>query len=367
MSDRTITLDLNAVRLADLPALGARAFDWWINELAELAPSWARARLPKAKEAASLHVSGNAWRIISNGDEAPALELDASVSDKEIADRILQAAPNFSLSRLTVVLPRASVLQRRIELPVMGDANVRSAVELQIDRLLPFRADAVRFDARVRERDAVEGTMLVDVVATPKAGIEALEQRLTTLGLKPAAIDIDSGNGGRSGFDLRAPVVEQTGTTALLTTLGFAAAAMLAWYLAFYAWGAAREREIQSWQASIAELQPVAAHSADLRRQVEGLIAPLQMARTHEAGAALKPLTELTNLLPDSVRLVEFRLTDDTIELTGLASEAPKLITILEASKLFKEVKFRSPVTRRPELNKDRFEISMKIERAGGK
>lgn len=366
VSERTITIDLNTpVRLADAPALIAQVFAWWVAELASFAPSWLRSRLPKQPETACLHVNGNAWRILANGDEARALELDASASDKEIADRILQAAPNFSLSRLMVVVSRSTVLQRRIELPLIPEASLRPAVELQIDRLLPFQVDAVRFDARIHERDAVEGTMLVDVIATPKGPIEDLEQRLRALNFKPVAIDVDSGNGGRAGFDLRAREQSESGRTAMLTTIGFAAGAALAWYLAFSAWGVARDREIESWRAAVTELQPVAARSAALRRQVDGLIEPLQMARAYKPGLALNPLVELTNILPDTVRVTEFRLTGEAIELSGLATDAPTLIAKLEASKLFKEVKFRSPVTRRPELNKERFEITLKLERSG--
>jgi hypothetical protein len=58
------------------------------------------------------------------------------------------------------------------------------------------------------------------------------------------------------------------------------------------------------------------------------------------------------------------RLTGDAIELTGFAADAPGLIAKIEASKLFKDVKFRSPVIRRAELSKDRFEMSLRLEGA---
>lgn len=368
VADKTITIDLNTpVRLADVPALAGRVFDWWVKELLELAPAALVRRLPKPPRTATLHASPTAWRIASNGDAPRVIELDPAASDKEIANRILEAAPDFSLSRLRVVLRRGAVLQRRVVLPLMPEGALRSSVELQIDRLSPFAADAVRFDARVHERDAVEGTMLVDVVATPRAPVEALEQRLIALGLKPVAIDVEGGNGDGSGFDLSAPSQGTDARTAWLTTAAFAVAAALAWYIAIFAWGAAREREIAGWQASVNSLRPVAARTAALRREVEGLIEPLNIARAHVPGAALRYLAEVTEILPDTVRVAEYRMADGTIELGGLADDAPGLIGKLEASKYFKEVKFRSPVMRRPELAKDRFEITMKLEQGPGK
>jgi hypothetical protein len=47
MSDRTVTIDLNApVRLVDAPALAGRVLAWWLGELNALAPAWARRLFP---------------------------------------------------------------------------------------------------------------------------------------------------------------------------------------------------------------------------------------------------------------------------------------------------------------------------------
>jgi general secretion pathway protein L len=300
--------------------------------------------------------------VVPDGDETRALELDASAGEKGLADQILDASPRFSIAQLAVILPQASALRRRVELPIMPESDVRSAVELQIDRLSPFKADAVRFATRVVDRDPIEGKLTADVAIAPRAAIEALEQHLGALGLKAASIDVDAGNGAGAGFDLRATDERVTPRRALLMNVGFACAAALMWYIAAVAWETGREQELEGWQAKIAELRPLAQRSAALRQQLEGLIQPFEIARAHVPAATLEVLDQVTKLMPDTVRLTELRLNGDTLELTGLAAEAPSLISKLEASKLFKDVKFRSPVTRRPELNKDRFDVSMKLE-----
>lgn len=365
MSDRTVTIDLNApVRLADAPALAGRVLAWWLGELKAFAPAWMRRLLPEPAQTAALLVRGDRWRVVPGGDTGRVLELDASADDKGLADQILQAAPDFSLSRLTVLLPQAGVLCRQIVLPIMPDADLRSAVELQIDRLSPFKPDAVRFGVRVVDRDRVEGTSTVDVAIAPRMLVEAIEGRLTALALTPVAVDIDAGNGAPRGFDLRAPKQSGTPRRALLVNLGFVLGAALAWYVAGVSWETSREREAEGWQARIAELRPLAQRSAVLRRQMEAMTQPLAMARAHKPGLTLEIVDALTRLLPDTARLSELRVSGDAIELIGVAADAPGLIAKLEASELFKDVKFRSPVTRRPELNKDRFEISLRLEAA---
>ena len=342
--------------------MAARVFAWWVGELKSLAPAWAQRLFPKPAETATLVVRGNTWRIVPERDEARAFELDAAADDKELADQILRAAPNFSLSRLTVVLPAEHVLRRRVDMPMMPEGDLRSAVELQIDRLSPFKADAVRFGVRGAERDPVEGKLTADIAIAPRARVEAVEQRLTALRLTPAAIDIDSGNGAGAGFDLKVPNIHTTPQRATLINVAIACGVALIWYLAGIAWETARGQEIESWQARIAELRPLAQRSAALRKQLEGMTQPFEIARAHKPGRTLEILTEITKLVPDTARLTEYRLDRDAIVLTGLANDAPSLISKLEASRLFKEVKFRSPVMRRAELNKDRFEITLKLE-----
>lgn len=307
-------------------------------------------------------VRGNSWRVVSGDGQGQWLDLDASQDDRGLADQILRAGPDFSLSRLTVLLPKAGVLCRRITMPIMSDSALRSAVELQIDRLSPFKSDAVRFGAQVVERDSVEGTCAVDVAIVPLLLIEPIESRLRALALMATAVDVDDGEGASMGFDLRAPKQATTGDRNLLVNVCFVIGAILAWYVAGISWEAAREREIENWQARIAELRPLAQRSATLRKQLEGMIQPIAIARAHKPGRALSIVDALTEILPDSARLTELRVNGGAIDLTGFATDAPGLIAKLEASKLFKDVKFRSPVVRRPELNKDRFEISLQLE-----
>lgn len=364
MSETTITIDLNApARFADVPALAGRAFAWWVDELKALAPAWVRRWFPEPPETATLFVRGETWRIVPARDAARAFELDAGADDKGLADQILHAAPDFSLARLTVVLPAAQVLRRRIEMPLMPESDLRSAVELQMDRLSPFKADTVRFAVRSTARDPIEGKLTADIAIAPRAGVETIERRLSALGLAPAAIDVDGGNGAGAGFDLRAANDPASGPQrATLVNVAIACGVALIWYLVGVAWDTAREQELESWQARIAELRPLAQRSAALRKQLEALTQPFELARTHRPGLTLDVLTEITKLVPDTARLTDLRATGDAIELTGLATDAPSLIAKLETSKRFKDAKFRSPVMRRAELNKDRFEITMKLE-----
>ena len=339
--------------------LSRAAASWWLGELKALAPAWLTKRLPRAREPAFLYTGNGAWQLVRAGAEV--IEIDASRGD-DIVGRHLRSALGDEAAPLTLVLPRAAVLRRQLELPLLPDSSVRSAVELQVDRISPFNADGVRIAVRVIERDAAAGKLTADVAIVPRTPVEDLERRLAAIGLNASTIDVATGSGEREGFDLSADDPSHDGRRAWMATAGLTAAVVAMWAIVFYAWSAARESELASWQAAVAAIRPATERSLALQRQLAAIAEPLAVARMHKSDTALGDVLELTQLLGDDVRLFDIKFAGETIELTGIAADAPGLIAKLEASKRFKDVKFRSPVTRRPEMNKDRFEIVMTRE-----
>jgi len=76
----------------------------------------------------------------------------------------------------------------------------------------------------------------------------------------------------------------------------------------------------------------------------------------------LKVLEELTSVIPEDSYLHEFKYEKSkTVQLSGYAVSASKLIPILEESVLFENVKFISPITTDKKANKERFRIKMTI------
>ncbi len=166
-----------------LPALlGA----WRDGLLLPLPAAW-RARLAPASH-------GERWRL-EDGPDGPRLAMAALGADG--AERTLGALPlaeaqaradraREARHALVLVLPAASALVRRLELPQAAAERLREVLGFEIDRQTPFRADQVAFDARIASRDAARGVIAVDLVVLPLA---ALEARLAALGPLAAALD----------------------------------------------------------------------------------------------------------------------------------------------------------------------------------
>ena len=363
VADRPLLIDLNVpVHITDVPLIARKFMWWWLGELSDMMPGVVRQLFPKAPQVANLFVDGDVWRVTLAGSSSAPVVIDSSRNDKGVADQILNAAPNFSFAKLVIVLPSSQVLRRNVELSLMPERQMRGAIELQVDRLTPFRPETVRVAVRVKSRDAVDGKAVVDCAFAPRASVDELEQRLSRLGISAVAVDIADAEGVRQGFDLKASSGEAETATPWMVRAGLVTAVAFSWMASGWMWDSARERELAQWQSRIDSVRPQAMRSVALRQRLDGLIEPFEIARKHKAAAHLNFLKELTSVLPDTVRLTEIKVEKQSIEIAGLASDASQLIAKLEASPLFKDVKFRSQVMRRPESNKDRFEIALTVE-----
>jgi general secretion pathway protein L len=83
------------------------------------------------------------------------------------------------------------------------------------------------------------------------------------------------------------------------------------------------------------------------------------------ASSKLQILEDLTKIIPDDSWLTDFEFNADEkkVTLSGYSTSASKLIPILEESKLFTNVKFTSPITKRAGVQEN-FKIEMTLELA---
>jgi general secretion pathway protein L len=83
-------------------------------------------------------------------------------------------------------------------------------------------------------------------------------------------------------------------------------------------------------------------------------------------------LKELTQVLPSTVWIWQYRFSGKEIEISGFADSASELIPLLDKSPLFEKVEFLAPVTKErerrigAEKERERFKIKMRLEGVGG-
>jgi general secretion pathway protein L len=184
-----MTLDelLNAeMDFNSIAALARQGFDWWIDELASMAPPAWRARLASGPRIWAGPDADGTWRFWRDG-------------------RPLAGAPPAGDARVGLLLPARAVLVREIPTPRMPAADVRRMVALDIDRLSPLSPGLIHFDLEILDRDAQadqppggqkEAGQRVAVGIVPRTVAAALWEAARAHGLRPTAMAARTEDGG---------------------------------------------------------------------------------------------------------------------------------------------------------------------------
>jgi general secretion pathway protein L len=113
-------------------------------------------------------------------------------------------------------------------------------------------------------------------------------------------------------------------------------------------------------------IEPLALEAKALRVELDkraALAAEMQALRKNikDSKPAIAIWEELARVLPDSSFLTDLTITPEKVSIAGYTQSATAIIVALEASSIFDEVTFTSPVVKVPGRTDDRFSIDLKI------
>jgi general secretion pathway protein L len=113
-------------------------------------------------------------------------------------------------------------------------------------------------------------------------------------------------------------------------------------------------------------IEPLISEAKELRLELDKRAAlNLEMQALRESIEDRKPAIaiweELAQVLPDSSFLTDLTIAQDKVSIAGYTRSASAIIVALEASNIFDEVAFTSPVVKVPGREDDRFSIELKI------
>jgi general secretion pathway protein L len=127
-----------------------------------------------------------------------------------------------------------------------------------------------------------------------------------------------------------------------------------------------------SYQYSVAaskverSIEPLVVEAKALRIELDkraAMVSEMQALRKNieDSKPAIAVWEELARVLPDSSFLTDLTITPDKVSIAGYTQSATAIIVALEASSIFDEVTFTSPVVKVPGRTDDRFSIDLKI------
>ncbi|HEX6833070.1 MAG TPA: PilN domain-containing protein [Rudaea sp.] len=369
------------IQLARMKARYARTplprfFAWWGGELMGLLPTRARTLLSERSEALLIEAQGNElvfWRQTGNTcAEAARIAIDAPPDEhKAVLARVREAVDDPNL-RIYYCIRAGRALRRSLTLPLAAESNLRQVLAFEMDRQTPFKADQVYFDYRVDRTDGAARMLQVELIAVPRAQLDAELAPLNADGVALDGVDCwrEGSGSGRIGVNLLpADRRVRRRNMRLRLNLALGAAAIVLFVTAMLLSLSNREAALAAMTDDVQKAQNDAKQVTLLRKTLQDTIASANFLSRKKAETPVmtKLLADLTQRLPDDTYIERITVDEkDKVQLFGLSDDYSKLIEYLQKSELLENPTFEGSVQPDPRTKKNRFTLSVEFRKKPG-
>lgn len=346
-------------------------FTWWGRELAALLPeSWMRSSESGANVLEiTLSEDFVDYRHRTGGESEQLGSFERNKNASGSAVSAMSASARESLHAVLRGLRPKKVrcevraddrlrLRKSVSLPLAAEENLEQVLAFEMERHTPFHADEVYFDYRVVSRDAKSRRLDVEFLVMRKATVDDALSVISEWGVRASTGVFD----GKSEVLLFLPE-EYRGTAAPRINRLLLAANVAAVTFALLLPIQRQETYLDELRASVDEARTRAMSSAEIQQRIDTLRKDLTLlagARSG-AGSAVELIEELTRLLPDDTWLNRLEIRDGEVHFQGFSQAASALVGKVEASELFRDARFGSPITRDVRTGRERFHVSAKL------
>ena len=342
---------------------------WWIAELGGILPSSVRNAIlpgverlylaPEGDEIIALEsTSGSLQEIGRYPQLAAALLPEQAQTLQQLVGRARE---------LVLCLPADKVLVKTLTLPLATEENLREVLGFEMDRQTPFSLDQVYYDHQLKKRNPKTNTLTLDLVVTPRPFLDDLVSSLHGLGIK---LDRASLCQQPDGQTLQVNLLPETArrdrrdsARYLNLALGIVALLLL---LATIALPLVNKLQVIDALESRTDLVTGKAEvTRRLLEQVEQLDrnSRFLVEKKQAMPMTLEIINELTRILPDDTWINRLSIKGQEVQIQGQSAAASALIPLIESSDKLRNPRFRSPVTRMPRTNSERFHLSAEVIR----
>lgn len=343
-------------------------FNWWFAQLRELVPGPMRGVWHDVRATVTITIGGG--RLELSAPQADSVTLPATDAIKQgvVPDEVegflsrLRGTPR----RIRLKLSPDEYLLRRFTLPRAARANLAEAVRYQLPQLTPFPAKRLVYACGEFPEATADSPLNVWLVAIPQ---HHLERALGLIGqpLPESPLPLNRPPDAGEPLDVAWQVLDSLSAPGRHRRL--------AWFGLLGLWIAVglvylnnARTEQQKLDATLEELRTRAVEVSSLRDRLDNARARGRwlIERKQNAPSALELLNELSNVLDDQTWLEGLDLQGDQVTLRGVSASPAAVLETLEASGLFREVRFDAAITRDGRGQGDRFNIGAELVQSNG-
>lgn len=337
------------------------AWQWWITELSALLPD----NLQQAFDSSNQHLiitAGINEFIVRHGNAGRLQEI-GRIPYK--ADGITSFSTPDNIRQTTLLLARDEVLTCSMTLPLAAEENLREVLSFEMDRQTPFRADEVYYDYAVTDRSPALKTLSLQLFIAPRATVDEPLANLAAAGIRADAVaPHESDNPDEQAINLiPANRRSQQSVVEYRLNVSLATLALLLLATTIMLPLLQKNQAIDSLQEKVRAAATAAQSGNQLRLEVEELIegSNYLINKKQTERTIMQLLDEMTRLIPNDTWVNRIDMNNGEIQIQGQSGTAAGLIAKIEASPVFHNVRFRSPVTQVARTDKERFHLSADI------
>lgn len=262
---------------------------------------------------------------------------------------------------VVLVLPEQMAMRSVLTLPGTARRSLEQVLEVEIERLTPFKARDVAVAREIRPTQ--DGQIKVALTIVPYSRIE--EQ---VAPLRAAGIEIDHiiADRARVAEASELSLIRSTQVAEEARANWIPLAVTLALFLgAVISPFVKQELQLRELEARLGSLKPGVEAVRRLAGDVKAMEARRESLRVFSRSrvSMTSLLEETTRVLPDDTWLVLYQFDGERLTLEGQSASATSLVNTLSAAPRLGDVRFRAPVTRDPTSGADRFRLGAAVSR----
>jgi len=351
-------------------------FRWWKRELSFLIPDRIKQLLSDQQGTLIVRPEGNNF-VLSfwlDGKEEPLATLERDETGISKYKEMLAADERLQKTDLIFRLTKKYAIQKELSLPAAAKENLYQVVTYELSRFSPFSAEHAYYAVKTLDVVNEPGQIRVMLILTAREVLDTFYRDLKAFGMIPKFVDYEEApndiENGDGHYNLLPEWLrEKTDKTAQLVHASLAGlvALLLITALALPVWF--QYRAVNDLQGKIDAIEKEAKSIKKLQAEVDTLVNETQQLidKKSEKPPVVAVLDTLSKLIKDDTWLAYAQYANGQLQMQGESPAASSLISVLEASDIFVNAKFVSPVTRDNNSKMERFQITVDISKEGDK
>lgn len=347
-----------------------RFFFWWGKELSLCLPEKLQELLNDKSGYVFLSTKSKTielYRFTEDAQKQAFAEIALNENSQEHFQKLIANDETLENAHYVLRLNSDQALKKTLYLPAASKENLRQVVEFELDKYTPFNAEQVYFAVKQLDKEE-NGWIKVLLVLTPKETLDSIYLQLINAQIYPTVVDFeDAANNFSVDLDIynllpewERPVKNRI-SRFFSWFLGFVALLLSIAVLVFPVWHEGQTVDLLREQLTKLNKDTSSVQASQL--EIDNIVdeTTLLINTKNNAPSLIALINTISKLIADDSWLTHFKFNKGQLQIQGQAPTASSLIGVLEASPLFKNARFVSPLTQDKRTGMERFQISMDV------